>query len=99
MSDTVFSDTPAIAGATAVQLWVGQNSKFTTVHALTGTTKEDILLTFHDRIWNYGALEEIVADNAAVYCGARISKYLHDLWIQLWQLESCHQNQNYTEKR
>ena len=99
--DTIFSDTPAIgvAGAATAQLWVGRSSKFTTVHTLSDLAEEDLLITLQDRIRNHGAPEQIVADNAAVYRGVKFSKYLCDLWIKLWQSESYHQNQNYTENR
>ena len=103
-TNTIFGDVPAVDnGATAAQLWVGKTLKFTTVHALKGLTEDDIFFTLQDRIRNHGALEHITADNAAayvaVYRGPKFSKYLRDLWIQLWQSESYKQNQNYTENR
>ena len=79
-TNTIFGDVPAVDnGATTAQLWVGRSSKFTTVHALQGLTEEDILLTLQDRIRNHGAPEYIAANNAAVYCGPKFSKYLCDL--------------------
>ena len=100
-TDTTFSDTSAIGakGVEAAQLWVGRNSKFTTVHGLSGLTEEDLLITLQDRVRYHGAPEAIAADNAAVYRGEKFSKYCRDLWIKLWQSESYHQNQNYTKNR
>ena len=82
---TMFGDVPAVDnGATASQLWVGQSLKFTTVHELKGLTEEDVLLTLQDQIQNHRTPEHITANNALVYHEPEFSKYLRDLWIQLW---------------
>ena len=99
-TNTLFGDIPAVDNdGTAAQLGVGQSSKFTTIHALKGLTKEDMFLTLQDRIRNHGAPGHIAANNASTYCGSKFSKYLCDLWIGLWQSELYKQKQNYTENR
>ena len=99
-TDTIFGDVPIVNnGATAAQLLIERSPKFTTVHGLKGLTKVDILLTPKGRIRNHGVPEHIAANNTAVYCGPKFSKYLSDIWIRLWQSEFHIQNQNYAEKR
>ena len=96
--DSVFSDTPAVAtGETVAQIIAARRSKFTTIHGMKGTTEDDILGAFQDRVRWHGAPEEVGSDDAAVYKGHRFTNYCRDLYISLWQSEAYHQNQNYAE--
>ena len=48
-TDTIFSDTPAVdGGQTAAQIFAGSHSKFTSIHPLRDTSKEEILGAFQD---------------------------------------------------
>ncbi len=42
---------------------------------------------------------KLVADNAPMYRGSSIAKYLLDMFMSLWQCESKHQHQNLAERR
>ena len=98
LMDSIFSDTPAVAtGETVAQIIAALCSKFTSIHGMKGTTEDDILGAFQDRVHWHGAPEEVSSDDAAVYKGHRFTNYCRDLYISLWQSEAYHQNQNYAE--
>ena len=84
-------------GQTAAQIFVGRHSKLASIHSLRDTSEDEILVAFQDCVYWHGAPNEVVADNASVYHGFKFMKYVCDLYIQLWQSESYHQHQNYTE--
>ena len=61
---------------------------------------EDVFLTaLQSRCVTRGVPTKLVADNAPMYRGSSIAKYLLDMFISLWQCESKHQHQNLAERR
>ena len=62
-----------------------------------GCIANAIFRTFQDRVRDYGAPEQLSADDAKVYKSSKIMNYCRDLYISLWQSEADHQNQNYQE--
>ena len=52
-----------------------------------------------DRVRNRSVPTKLIADNAPMYIGWELTKYLRDLFLPLWQCETKHQHQNPAENR
>ena len=64
---------------------------------INGNAPEDFLGAYQERVITRGSPQRILADNAPLYRGWRITRYLRDTWTGLWQCESKHQHQNLVE--
>ena len=98
LTDTVFSDTPAVdGGCTQAQIFFGKSSHIVHVEAL--TTTKDFLRSFQNFVRKWGAPIRLLADSAQYQSSFRVLDYLRLLWIGLWQSEPHYQHQNKFERR
>ena len=93
-----FSDTPAMdGGETSAYIFVGDDSKIVDVYKVKDGTAKGFLGAFQDRTRTRGVCTRLIAYNAPMYRGWKVTKYLRDLVVPLWQCETKHQNQNPAE--
>ena len=98
--DQIFSDTPAIDdGEASVLNFVGHDSKIVDVYKVKDNSAKELLGTLQDRVRHRGVPRGVIADNAPMYRGWEVTKYLQDLVLPLWQCETKHQDQNPAENR
>ena len=94
-TDQIFSDTPAMdGGETSAHIFVGHDSKIVDVYKVKDNSAKGFLGAMQDRIYTRGVCTKLIADNAPMYRGWKVTKYLRDLIVPLWQCETKHQNQN-----
>ena len=99
-TDMIYCDTPAKPGGfTRAHIFYGTTSRLTTVHEAVNGLALTFLGALQDRVRQFGCAQKLVADNAPLYRGWRITKYLRDTWMSLWQCESKYQHQNPAEGR
>ena len=84
---------------TSAHLCVGQISKITDVHKSKDNSGAEFLGAFQDRVRERGVPIKLIADNAPMYRGWNVAKYLRDLVVSMWQCETKYQNQNPAENR
>ena len=99
-TDMIFSDTAAIdGGETRAHIFVGLISRITDVFKVKSGNDECFLgaLQLQDRVRKRGAPTKLLADDAPLYRGWKITKYLRDRYTSLWQCEAKHQHQNFAE--
>ena len=80
-------------------MFVGQDSKITDVYKAKDNSGGEFLGCFQDRVKERGVPTKLIADNAPMYRGWRVARYLRDLVVSIWQCETEHQNQNPAENR
>ena len=99
-TDQIFAKVPAIDGGEAsAHIFVGQDSKITNVYKSKDNRGSEFLGAFQDRVRERGVPTKLIADNAPMYRGWNITKYLRDLVVSIWQCETKYQNQNPVENR
>ena len=87
VNDQIFSNTPAMDdGETSAHIFVGHDSKIV-----------DVYKAKKDRVRQRGVPTQLIADNAPIYRGWKVTKYLRNLVLPLWQCETKHQHQNPAE--
>ena len=86
-------------GETSANKFGGQDSKITDIYKFKDNSGAEFLGAFQDHTRTRGVPTKFVADNAPMYRGWNITKYLRDLLIPMWQCETKHQNQNPVENR
>ena len=97
-TDTVYSDTPAIAGGeTYAQLFVGTESLVTDVEGM--KTDKQFVNTLEDNIHHHGAPTKLILDRAQVEISNKVKDILCALCISDWQSEPFQQHQNAAEHR
>ena len=80
-TDQIFSDTPSMDdGKTSAHVFVGQDSKITDVYKSKDNSGKEFLGVFQDRVRTRGVPTKLVADNAPMYRGWKVTKYMYDLW-------------------
>ena len=94
-TDQIFSDTPAIdGGETSAHIFVGHDSKIVDVYKAKDNSAKELLGAFQDRTRTRGVCTKLIADNAPMYRGWKVTKFLRNLVVPLWQCKTKHQNQN-----
>ena len=73
-------------GETSAHMCIGQYSKSTDVYNSKDNSEADFLGAFQDRIRDRGVTTKLVADNAPIYRGWNVTKYLRDLVVSMWKL-------------
>ena len=96
-TDTVFSDTPAIDdGAKVAQIFVGTKSLVIDIFGM--KTVKQFVNTLQDVIRSRGAPTKLISDSAQVEISRKVKDILRYLFIEDWQSEAYHQQQNYAER-
>ena len=96
----IFSDTPAMdSGETSAHIFVEQDSKIVDVYKVKDNSAKEFVGTFQDRGRTRGVPTRLIADNAPMYRGWKVTTVLRDLMVPLWQCETKHQHQNPAKNR
>ena len=75
-------------GETSTHILVGQDSKITDVYKSKDNNGAEFLEAFQDRVRERGVSTKLIADNAPMYRGWNVTKYLRDLVVSMWQFET-----------
>ena len=86
-------------GETSDHIFVGHDSKIEDVHKVKDNSGKEFLGVMQDRVRNRGVPTKLITDNAPMYRGWKVTNYLRDLVLPLWQCETKYQNQNPAENR
>ena len=83
-TDMIYSDTPAIdGGETRAHIFVGLILRITDVFKVKSGSIECFLGALQDQVRKRGAPMKLIADDAPLYQGWKITKYVCDTWISL----------------
>ena len=103
-NETVATDTiygpgcPAVDnGSTAAQFFVGRKSGFCAVEGI-GKSDKRFPVALMNHIRKYGAMDQIISDNAKAQIGKRVQEILNVLQIKDWSSEPHRKNQNFAER-
>ena len=97
-TDMIYSNVKAHStGVTTAHLFTGCTSKLLDGYACKTGHSADFLQAMQQRNITRGVPSRLIADNAPLYRGSAITKYLNDMHISLWQCEAKYQHQNYME--
>ena len=95
-TDTIFSDTPAVDdGSTMSQFFCGRDTLVCDAYGIKST--KQFINTLSDNIRKRGAMDTLISDGGKYEISKRVIELLHFLFIQDYQSESYHQDQNKTE--
>ena len=95
-TDTIFSDTPAVDdGPTMAQFIYGHDTLICDAYGIKST--KQFINTLSDNIRNWGAMDTLISDGGKYDISKGVTDLLHSLFIQDYQSESYHQDQNKTE--
>ena len=90
-ADQIFAKVPAIdGGETSAHIYVGQDSKITDVYKSKDNSGAEFLGAFQDRVRERGVPIKLISDNALMYRGWNVTKYLRE--ILLFQCANVKQN-------
>ena len=96
-TDTIFSDTPAVDdGSTMAQFFCGHDTLVCDAYGIKST--KQFINTLSDKIRKWGAMDTLISDGGKYDISKGVTDFLHSLFIQDYQSESYHQDQNKTEK-
>ena len=99
-TNQILSDTSAMdGGETSAHIFVGHDSKIVDVYKAKHNNAKVWLGTMQDRVQQRGIPTQLIVDNAPMYRGWKVTKYLCNLVLPLWQCETKHQHQNPAEDR
>ena len=88
-TDQIFAKVPAIdGGETSAHIFVGQDSKITDVYKSKNNSGAKFLGAFQDRARERGVPTKLIANNAPMYRGWNITKYLRELVVSIWQCKT-----------
>ena len=103
-NETVATDTiygpgcPAVDnGSTAAQFFVGRKSGFCAVEGI-GKSDKRFPVALMNHIRKYGAMDQIISDNAKAQISERVQEILNVLQIKDWSSEPHRKNQNFAER-
>ena len=83
-TDQIFCDTPAMnGGETSAHIFVGRDSKITDVYKSKDNSGPEFLGAFQDRVRTRGVPTKLIADNAPMYRGNAVTRYIQDLIVPL----------------
>ena len=95
-TDTIFSDTPAVDdGSTMAQFFCGHDTLVCDAYGIKST--KQFINTLSDKIRKWGAMDTVISDGGKYDISKGVTDFLHSLFIQDYQSESYHQDQNKTE--
>ena len=95
-TDTIFSDTPAVDdGSTMAQFFCGHDTLVCDAYGINST--KQFINTLSDNIRKWGAMDTLISDGGNYDISKGVTDLLHSLFIQDYQSESYHQDQNKTE--
>ena len=95
-TDTIFSDTPAVDdGPTMAQFFCGHDTLICDAYGIKST--KQFINTLSDNIRKWGAMDTLISDGGKYDISKGVTDFLHFLFIQDYQSESYHQDQNKTE--
>ena len=95
-TDTIFSDTPAVDdGSTMAQFFCGHDTLVCDAYGIKST--KQFINTLSDNISKLGAMDTLISDGGKYDISKGVIELLHSLFIQDYQSESYHQDQNKTE--
>ena len=95
-TDTIFSDTPAVDdGSTMAQFFCGHDTLVCDTYGIKST--KQFINTLSDKIRKWGAMDTLISDGGKCDISKGVTDFLHPLFIQDYQSESYHQDQNKTE--
>ena len=99
-TDQIFAKIFAIdGGEVSAHIFVGQDSKITYVYKSKDNNGSEFLGAFQDWVRERGVPTKLIVDNASMYRGQNITKYLRDHVVSIWQCETKYQYQNPAENR
>ena len=91
-TDQIFSDTPTMdGGETSAHIFVGHDSKIMDVYIAKYNSAKEFLGALQDRVRTRGVSTKIIANNEPMYRRWKVTKYLRDLVVPLWQCETNYQ--------
>ena len=97
-TDTIFSDTPAVDdGSTMAQFFCGHDTLVCDAYGIKSTKQFINILS--DKIRKWGAMDILISNGDKYDISKGVTDFLHSLFIQDYQSESYHQDQNKTENR
>ena len=95
-TDTIFSDTAAVDdGSTMAQFFCGHDTLVCDAYGIKSTRQ--FINTLSDNIRKWGAMDTLISDGGKYDISKRVIELLHSLFIQDYQSESYHQDQNKAE--
>ena len=95
-TDTIFSDTPAVDdGSTMAQFFCGHDTLVCDAYGIKST--KQFINTLSDKIRKWRAMDTLISDGGKYDISKGVTDFLHSLFIQDYQSESYHQDQNKTE--
>ena len=95
-TDTIFADTPAVDdGSTMAQFFCGHDTLVCDAYGIKST--KQFINTLSDKIRKWGAMDTLISDAGKYDISKGVTDFLHSLFIQDYQSESYHQDQNKTE--
>ena len=95
-TDTIFSDTPAVdGGPTMAQFFCGHDTFVCDVYGIKSTIQ--FINTLSDKIKKWGAMDTHTSDGGTYEISKGVTDLLHSLFIQDYQNEPYHQDQNKAE--
>ena len=95
-TDTIFSDTPAVDdGSTMAQFFCGHDTLVCDAYGIKST--KQFINTLSDKIRKWGAMDTLISDGGKYDISKGVTDFLHSLFIQDYQSESYHQDQNKIE--
>ena len=95
-TDTIFSDTTAVDdGSTMAQFFCGHDTLVCDAYGIKST--KQFINTLSDNIRKWGAMDTLISDGGKYDISKGVTDLLHSLFIQDYQSESYHQDQNKTE--
>ena len=81
----IFSDTPTMdGGETSAHIFVGQDSKIVDVYKAKDNSGKEFLGAMQDRVCTRDVPTKLIANNALMYRGWKLTKYHRDLVLPLW---------------
>ena len=95
-TDTIFSDTPAVDdGSTMAQFFCGHDTLVCDAYGIKST--KQFINTLSDNIRKWGAMDTLISDGGSYDISKGVTDLLDSLFIQEYQSESYHQDQNKIE--
>ena len=95
-TDTIFSDTPAVDdGSTMAQFFCGHDTLVCDAYGI--KSNKQFINTLSDNISKWGAMDTLISDGGKYDISKGVIELLHSLFIQDYQSESYHQDQNKAE--
>ena len=98
-TDTIYGPgCPAVDnGSTAAQFFVGRKSGFCAIEGL-GRSDKRHPVALMNHIRRYGAMDQIISDNAKAQISTRVEEILNMLQIKDWTSEPHNKNLNFAER-